>query len=90
MENRTPYIQHNFVVTLFVDGKCQTDCLSIDSKTFPKLLEEDYFNQDANKVICLRKAAADWYETLEIGIINFWYQGCDQAYLDKDGNVVFE
>lgn len=91
--NRTPYLQQEYVVTLCLNkghSEIITECLAIDSKTFPELLNYEFRANDSNIVICLKQAAREWYEVNQVGIINFWYKDSINAYLDPTGNVTFD
>ena len=92
---KTPYVQMNYVVTAslytsYGTSKVVTDCLSIDSKNYPKLLVSDKKENLAFIAICLRDEAKKWYNSDEVAIINFWYQDSDNAYLDEQGNITFD
>ncbi len=89
------YFQLNYIVTLTINNKFTTECLSIDNKNFPIL--DDYYDTELNEVyvpcdvevLKLKEAAQKWHETDDIAIINFWYKNMDTAFMDENGNITF-
>lgn len=90
---KTPYLQLEYVVTLCLnEGQtCEiiTECLAIDTKSFPKLFDASWRKNPCNIVLCLKYAAEAWHNdvTRSVGIINYWYKDSVEAYLDNKGNV---
>lgn len=85
------YYQENYIVTLSIDNNIVTEPLSINSKKFPRLSEKYIFDENiSNAEISweLYKAAVEWHETKNIGIINFWYKDYDEANIDDNGNII--